>query len=286
MRSIDAETRLCAIIGHPVKHSLSPLLHNAAFESLGLNYVYLAFDVEELAGCLAGMRAMEAFRGLSVTIPHKMNVIAHLDEVDPIAAKVGSVNTISNVDGRLVGTTTDGRGMLRAFDEAGMSLQGKRVLFLGSGGGVRAVAFAVAELAGPASIRVLGIVPEEVHGLVQDLSGSMSGSTSGGNSVDDLAEAMAEAEVVIHGTPVGMHGASEGESIVPPELLESRHIVFDMVYRPLKTKLLEDAEEAGCATVQGIEMLLWQAALQFEMWTGAPAPVEAMRAALRSAMDL
>ena len=153
MRGIDTATRLCAVIGNPVGHSLSPAIHNAAFRALDLNYVYLAFEVSDAGSCLAGMRVTPSFRGMSVTIPHKLSVIPHLDEIEPLAEKVGSVNTIANDNGRLVGSTTDGQGTLRAFSAADVNLEGRRVLFLGSGGAVRAVAFAMAEDGGAESLR-------------------------------------------------------------------------------------------------------------------------------------
>ena len=134
---IDAHTRLCAVIGNPVGHSLSPAIHNAAFEAMGLNFVYVAFSVTDVAGCLAGMRALPGFRGMSVTIPHKRAVMRHLDSISPMAERVGAVNTIINDGGRLSGDTTDGPGTLRAFAEAGITLAGKRILFLGAGGAVR-----------------------------------------------------------------------------------------------------------------------------------------------------
>ena len=153
---INADTRLCAVIGHPVAHSLSPVLHNAAFRAAGLNCVYLAFDVTDVAACLQGMRAMPAFRGMSVTIPHKMAVMPHLDEIDPMARVVGCVNTVTNESGRLVGSVTDGVGTLRAFEAAGVQLAGRRILFLGAGGAVRAVAYAMALQSAPACITLLG----------------------------------------------------------------------------------------------------------------------------------
>jgi hypothetical protein len=169
---IDTETKLCAVIGNPVKHSLSPAMHNAAFQSADLNYVYLAFNVTGVQACVAGMRALPSFRGLSVTIPHKVAVMPYLDEVDALARHVGCVNTITNENGRLVGTSTDGLGTLRVFERAGVSLRGKRVLFIGSGGAVRSVAFAFAERGAPAGVTILGRTPAHVDTLVADLEAS------------------------------------------------------------------------------------------------------------------
>lgn len=285
MHPITTETQLCGVIGNPVGHSLSPSIHNAAYAALGLDYVYLAFEVSDVSGCLAGMRALPNFRGLSVTIPHKLAVMEHLDRLEPMAEKVGSVNTITNDDGTLVGSTTDGPGAVRAFDEAGVSLVGKRVLFLGSGGAVRAVAFAVAELCNPASISILGRTLANVSALVDDLKANSSGSFSGGDLEGGIEEAMGEHEVIIHGTPVGMAKEQAGASCVPPETLESEHIVFDMVYTPARTKLIVDAEAAGATVIYGIDMLVNQAGLQFERWTGKAAPLQVMRAAVSGTVD-
>ena len=279
---IDTSTQLCAVIGNPVAHSLSPHLHNAAYEAAGLKFVYMAFQVSDVKACLDGMRSLPNFRGLSVTIPHKVAVMDHLDEIDPMAAHVGSVNTITNEDGRLIGSTTDGPGTLRAFDEAGVSLDNKRVLFLGTGGAVRAVAFAVAEQTGADSVTILGRTQGNVDALVKGLSEGTDGTITGSSLESDLQEAVASHDLIVQGTPVGM--APDDTSLVPAALLRSDQVVFDMVYRPMKTRLLREAEAAGCTTVLGIEMLINQAALQFERWTGASCPTEAMRSAALSAL--
>lgn len=281
---IDTHTQLCAVIGRPVGHSLSPAMHNAAFAAAGLNYVYLAFEVEDVPACLAGMRALPNFRGLSVTIPHKLAVMPHLDEIDPMAQRVGSVNTITNAGGRLIGTTTDGLGTLRAFDDAEISIPGKRVLFLGSGGAVRSVAFAFAERAAPAAITLLGRTPANVEALAGDLRAATPVPIAAGTLADDLAAALTSHDIIVQGTSVGMHGHDEGTSIVPAECLRPEHAVFDMVYRPLKTRLIQDAERVGCRVILGLDMLVNQAVLQFETWTGVPAPRDVMRTALLNAL--
>jgi shikimate dehydrogenase len=281
MPSIDAHTMLCGIIGNPVKHSLSPDIHNAGYAAQGLNYVYLAFEVEDVAGVLAGMRAMPNFRGLSVTIPHKQTVIPLLDELTPIAEKVGSVNTvIREADGRLVGHSTDGLGTLRAFSEAGVSLKGKRVLFLGTGGAVRAVTFAFADEGGVAGITLLGRTPAKVAALGDDLIAKTACPIAMGSLTEDLEAALTTHDVIVQGTPLGMAPEHEGESPVPKEWLRPEHVVFDMVYKPLRTKLIQDAEAKGCNVILGTEMLLHQATLQYECWTGEEAPVDAMRTTL------
>lgn len=282
MQAIDTATQLCAVIGNPVEHSLSPAIHNAAFEATGLNYVYLAFRVENVQACLAGMRSLPGFRGLSVTIPHKLAVLEYLDEIDPMAQHVGAVNTVCNESGRLIGSTTDGPGTIRAFAEAGIPLKGRRVLFVGAGGAVRSVAFAMAMQAQCSRITILGRTRSRVEALTADLVAKTRAVVESGNLSGDLAEAMAAHDVIVNGTPLGMYPHSENDTPIPSQLLSRDHVVFDMVYRPLKTRLIKEAEEIGCRTLLGIEMLIHQAALQFETWTGVEAPVNVMRNAVFS----
>jgi len=281
MTSIDVNTQLCGVIGNPVKHSLSPAMHNAAYNAQDLNFVYLAFEIEDVCACLKGMRAMPNFRGLSVTIPHKLAVMEHMDELTPTAQKVGSVNTITNDNGKLIGHSTDGLGTLRAFEEADVDLTGKKVLILGAGGAVRSVAFALADEAEVGGITILARTPSKAEPLVNDLSKVTScESVNFGHIEDDLKNALADHEIIIQGTPLGMAPEREGQTPIPKELLTSDHVVFDMVYKPLETQLLLDAKEVGAKIIYGTEMLLNQATLQYELWTGQTAPVETMRQSL------
>lgn len=282
--NIDTETLLCAVIGNPVGHSLSPAIHNAAFKAVRANGVYLAFCVSDVSACLQGMRAFPNFRGLSVTIPHKEAVMPYLDDIDPLARHVGCVNTITHRNGRLTGTSTDGLGTLRAFEEAGVDLTGRRILFTGAGGAVRSVAFAMAERSRPAKITLLGRSVERLSALVQDLRAGTPTTIEAGTLCSDVEKAVREHDVIVQGTPVGMHGHDEGRSCIPPESLRAGQVVFDMVYRPLKTRLIEDAESAGCTTIWGAEMLVNQAALQFEAWMEMDAPRAVMREALLAAL--
>lgn len=276
----DAGTGLCAVIGNPVAHSLSPAMHNAAFRAASLNYVYLAFEVTDLAGCMAGMRAFRNFRGMSVTIPHKIAIMAHLDEVEPLARAVGCVNTVVNEDGRLRGAITDGLGTLRAFDRAGVSLEGKSILFVGTGGAARAVAFAMATSGAPERLHILGRTPSRVQELAGDLRQCAPMPVLSGAIAAMSAEEAAGYDVIVHATPMGMYGHAEGQSAVPLEWLQSGQVVFDMVYRPMETRLITDAKSVGCAIIPGLEMLLYQAVLQFELWMNQEAPEAAMRDAL------
>ncbi len=282
MVDINAKTQLCGVLGYPIAHSLSPAVHNAAFQKLGLNYVYLAFPVEDIAAAIGGIRALGNVRGFSVTIPHKVTVMAHLDDIEPTAKHIGSVNTIVVDEGKLTGYNTDASGALRALRDAGAGLDGKQVLLLGSGGAARAIAFALAADTRLARLTILGIDDAERSGLVTDLEAKTSVSVAEGSlSPDRLGAALHEADVLLHCTPIGMHPRTE-ETVVPKELLHPRLIVMDIVYNPLETRLLREAKAAGCKTIRGLEMFLNQAVGQFELWTGQSAPTDVMRTVLES----
>jgi len=278
MIQIDVNTKLCAVIGHPVRHSLSPIIHNAGFQSLGLNFVYLAFDITDVESCLRGMRAMDNFRGISVTIPHKEAVIPYLDEIDPVAKKIGSVNTITHEGNKLIGTITDGTGTLNSFVRAGIDLTNKKILFLGAGGAVRAVAFTFAEKVQPEQITILGRTPSRLERLMNDLKGVYPHiKFQQGYLHENFDSYVSSHEIIIQGTPAGMIGHSDEKLNFPYDLLTPQHAVLDMIYRPLYTELLLKAQSKGCKIITGIEMLLEQAILQFELWTGHSAPLDIMR---------
>jgi shikimate dehydrogenase len=275
--SIAASTQLCAVIGNPVAHSLSPALHNAAFNELELDFVYVAFQVEDVKAALAGMRALKNFRGMSVTIPHKIEAMNHVDEIAEVDRNIGSINTIINEQGRLIGFGTDGPGALKALLDAGVALDGKNILMLGSGGAARAIAFTLARNTRLAKLVLLDINESMLHGLATDLKNGTAARIEAGHLTDSsLAGAMAQADVLIHCTPLGMH-PKEGVSLVPAALFRPGQVVFDIVYTPLETKLLADARARGLKVISGVEMFINQAVLQFERFTGVDAPVEVMR---------
>lgn len=284
--NISPATRLCAVIGNPVGHSLSPALHNAAFNSLGLDFVYVAFRVEDLKNALAGMRALENFRGLSVTIPHKIEIIDYLDDVADIDRTIGSVNTVINENGRLYGCGTDGPGALKALLDAGVSLDGANILMLGAGGAARAIAFTLARCARLSRLVILDINRQMLDGLTGDLQAGTDAAVEGGllDSMSIAARVMA-ADVIINCTPVGMH-PHEDNTLVSAELFRQGQVVFDIVYNPLETRLLKDARSKGCTVVSGVEMFINQAVLQFEKFTGAAAPQEIMRQVVMERLGL
>ena len=275
--TITAQTQLCGLLGNPVDHSLSPAIHNAAFEELGLNFAYLAFPVEDLENAIRGIRALGHIRGFSVTIPHKVSIIPLLDSVETTAKHIGSVNTIIKDRGMLVGSNTDASGALQALRQGGVDLAGQRVVMLGSGGAARAIAFGLCMEGTIGHLTLLGIDDQERSALATDLR-AKTGTTITDDQLNTstLGPTLASAQLFIHCTPIGMHPKIE-HSCVPKELLHPELTVMDIVYNPLNTQLLQDAQVAGCRTIQGIEMFLHQAVGQFELWTGQPAPVDTMR---------
>jgi shikimate dehydrogenase len=274
---IGPSTLVCAVIGNPVAHSMSPAMHNRAFAELGLDYVYVAFRVEDVGAAMAGMRALENFRGMSVTIPHKVAILKHLDEVAEVDRKIGSVNTVVNDGGRLKGFGSDGPGALQALSDAGVTVAGEDVTILGSGGAARAIAFSLAATARPSSLCLLGVIEPELRALTCDVVRKTGlEATCALLEPRALAARLADSRVLIHCTPVGMHPNTK-ESVVPAALLHRELAVMDIVYNPLKTKLLADAGARGLTTISGVEMFVNQAVIQFELWTGKTAPREVMR---------
>jgi shikimate dehydrogenase len=279
---INAATQFCGVIGNPVEHSLSPAIHNAAFQKLGLNFVYLAWKVEAIGDAVKGLGALGNFRGASVTIPHKVAVLPFLDEVEATARHIGAINTIVAQNGRLLGINTDATGALRALKEGNAPVSGEPVIILGSGGAARAIAFALAAEAGISRLHLLGIDEHERRQLAFDVTQKTAVRVADAFlDEQSLKVALAEATVLIHCTPIGM-APRTGVSCVPAHLLHTGLTVMDIVYNPRETKLLADAKAAGCRTISGLEMFLFQAAAQFERWTGQSAPTQVMRTVLES----
>jgi shikimate dehydrogenase len=276
-RTIGCSTQFCTVIGNPIAHSLSPAIHNAAYEALGLDFVYVANRVTDVKNALAGMRALGNFRGMSITIPHKMEAMQYVDEIREVDRAIGSINTVVHEGDRLIGLGTDGPGALKALVDAGVQLNGKQVLMLGSGGAARAIAFTLARQAKLSGLALLDINEPLMQGLRADLTkGTPLAVTTAPLDARSLTEAMARAEVIVHCTSVGMH-PKQGVSLIPADLFRPGQAVFDIVYTPLETKLLADARARGLKTVSGVDMFVNQAVLQFEQFTGQSAPVAVMR---------
>ncbi len=282
----EATTRLCAIFGHPVGHSLSPALHNAAFQSLGLDLVYVAHDVPpaRLTEAFAGARAL-GYVGLSITIPHKVAALALVDELDPVARGIGCINTVVNREGHLYGTNSDGRGALAALRRAGADPEGRHLVLLGAGGAARAIAVTIALEAAPRRMTLLGVVPDELDRLGTDLR--RLGTTEIETAPLDhhhLASSLGDAELLLNTTPVGMTPNTE-QSLVPADLLHPSLAVFDAVYTPQRTRLLRDAEARGATPIFGLEMFLGQAEVQFRLFTGKEPPLSLMRSVVASRLE-
>jgi shikimate dehydrogenase len=273
---INTDTQLLAVLGNPVHHSLSPAIHNAAIEASGLNYIYTAFKVENMESAIAGMRGL-GIRGYSVTIPHKLEALRLADELDPIAQSIGSANTLINNNGVIRGYNTDGIGALRAINAAGVRLGGAEVTIMGSGGAGRAIACTLAARSDLAKMNILSVEAEELKRLTSHVARQTSARVEGHSlDPDSLKRSLQNSLMLINCTPVGMH-PHIAETLVPAELLVSPLVVFDVVYNPMETRLLHEARERRCRAISGVEMFIYQAVEQFELFTGQTAPEKVMR---------
>jgi shikimate dehydrogenase len=257
-----------AVFGNPVGHSLSPIMHTAAFAATAFNGVYVAVPVQDIRPAVAGLRAL-GFRGASITLPHKESVMACLDEVEDTARRIKAVNTIVNAGGRLQGYNTDFSGAIRALKDK-TSLTGRAVAILGAGGAARAVAFGILAEAG--RVTVFNRAAERGKKLADELQVGFR----------PLSEFKADSyEIVINTTSVGMAPRVD-DTPVAAEKLRPGLVVMDIVYNPLKTRLLREAVDAGCTVIDGLSMFVHQGARQFELWTGLKAPVDIMRMAVEA----
>jgi 3-dehydroquinate dehydratase/shikimate dehydrogenase len=270
---ITRETGITGIIGRPVSHSASPAMHNHAFEAHGIDCVYLPMEVDDLGAFFTrfvrqSSREIEwNLRGLSVTIPHKTEVMNYLDEVDDAARGAGAVNTIVIEERRVKGYNTDVEGAIAPLLRLG-PLEGERCAVIGAGGAARAVVYGLLKSGARVAVFARDV------GRAKRLADSFGVSVS---SLDDIASS--GASILINTTPVGMRGHDEDRSPVPCEAFDSRPLAYDLVYNPLETRFLRDASAAGCETVSGVEMLVEQAALQFELWTGQRPSLDLLREA-------
>jgi len=277
-RMISGKTRICGIIGDPVEHSMSPVMHNAAFKELGIDYLYLPFRVkqEDLKKAIEGMRALN-IKGLNVTIPHKVAVTQFLDKLDPLAEKIGAVNTIVNDNGILTGYNTDASGFLQALLESEIEPEGKNMVILGAGGASRAISFILADRGAQPVILNRLLEFEWAEELANRISHIFNKKVRALElNRENLTRVLGEADILVNATSVGMAPDTD-ETPVDAELLSSGLVVFDIVYNPIKTRLLREAETAGATTIGGLDMLVWQGALAFEKWTDKKAPVDVMK---------
>ncbi|MEN8613743.1 shikimate dehydrogenase [Dehalogenimonas sp. THU2] len=274
---ITADTRVIALIGDPVGHSVSPAMHDAAFKALGLNYIYLAFrvPVAGLAQAIEGIRGL-GLAGANVTIPHKTAVLPLLDSVNSQANRIGAVNTIMNQNGRLIGYNTDASGFLAALKGGSFEPEGKKAVVLGAGGVARAAVFALGDAG--ASVAIVNRTAAAARKLAGETGSSVFEMTENG-----FHAALEGVSLVVNATSVGM-SPDDGSTPLPATFLRPGMTVIDTVYRPRRTRLLAEAEAAGCTVVGGLEMLVEQGALAFELWTGIPAPRQVMRQAAAEAL--
>jgi len=260
---LDGATKIYGIMGKPVSHSLSPAMHNAAFRAQGLNKVYVAFEVTDVARALDGFRAI-GVGGVSVTIPHKQAVMPHLDAIDPVAQKIGAVNTLLIEDMHIRGYNTDWIGANQALETI-VDLPASTVLVLGAGGSARAIGFGLQEKG------TTVILANRTLAKGQALARDLDCECYPLEEIKDL-----KVDALVNATSVGMTPNVDATP-VPKTVLENIPAVMDIVYAPSETRLLREAQQAGCKTVNGTYMLLYQGVAQFELWTGRKAPVDVMR---------
>lgn len=279
---INGRTKLIGLLATPIGHSLSPTMHNLCFKKLGLNYAYMAFEVgnEQLADVVTGMRALHV-RGFNVSMPNKTKIIPLLDELSEGAQLVGAVNTVVNENGKLIGHNTDGAGYMLALKEEGIKIAGKKMTLLGAGGAATAIAIQAA-LDGIGEISIFNR-KDKCSQRAEEIACTINEKITGKKckaSVYDLEDKeklraeICTSDLVTNATGVGMKPL-EGLSLIPDSSwLHPEVIVSDVIYTPRKTKLLKIAEAAGCKTMNGLGMMLWQGASAFEMWTGQKMPIE------------
>lgn len=282
--------KLLAIVGYPIRHSLSPAIYNAVFPAMGIEARYEAWETppEALPGAIDRLRG-RGMMGMNVTVPHKQAVRAVLDAVDPTAEAIGAVNCVAKDGERLIGHNTDKYGFVRSLREAGCNPAGTRALVLGVGGSARAVAYGLME-AGVASIALAGRTPERVEAAARDLrltaSRALPVATTGWHD-GAFDKACAAADLIVNCTPIGMlHTGTEDESPLGLAQIRPGVWVADLVYTPVETALLRLAHKAGARPVAGLEMLVYQAAESVQLWTGRAPPIDIMRKACEKALAL
>jgi len=264
-KRITSHTKILCVIGHPIEHSMSPTMWNPALQELELDYVYVAFDVhpDSLEKAINGIRSL-GIKGVNVTIPHKKSVIKYIDEVDPIALKIGAINTIKNEDGILKARNTDAGGAKKALLDMGIDISGKNILILGSGGVSRAIAYILAEEAN--KIVLTDLIEERATAVASEIRDNMKVDIEGKlSNKDNIEEYIKKTDILINATPIGMYPKVE-ETPISKELLHDDLFVFDVVYNPLETRLMKEAAKMGCTTLGGLDMLVNQGILAFEWW--------------------
>lgn len=273
--NIKGSTNIVGLIGHPVEHSFSPPMHNAAFNALNMDWAYVAFDVNpfNVKSAIEGAKSLN-IKGFNVTIPHKIEVMKYLDEIDEVAGLIGAVNTIDFKS--MKGYNTDGIGAVKAIEEV-TSIKNKNVVVAGAGGASRAISFYIAKY-GAESVTILNRNIEKAQSLADDIN--LIDDVKA-DSIKNIKGHVADADILIDTTPVGMHPNVNDDAIISAEDMHEDLVVFDAVYNPNETVLIKEAIKANAKPVYGIKMLLYQGAESFKIWTGQNPPVDVMEDALK-----
>ena len=283
-KRITGHTTLIGLLATPIKHSSSPMMHNAAFQHLGLDYAYLAFDLgtEKLEAAVNGLKAMDA-RGFNISMPHKIEIIKYLDKLTPASEIIGAVNTVINDNGVLTGTITDGSGYMRSIKEKGFDIIGKKMTIVGAGGAATAIEVQAA-LDGVKELSIFNRKDEFYDRAIETVN-KINEKTECKATLYDLNDREAlrreieDSAIFTNATGVGMKPLV-GETYIEKDMLRPELIVSDVVYVPTKTRLLEMAEEVGCPTVNGLGMMLFQGAEAFKLWTGKEMPIDVVKEVL------
>ncbi|XRO77703.1 shikimate dehydrogenase [Methanocaldococcus sp. 10A] len=272
---IDAKTKVIGLIGHPVEHSFSPIMHNAAFKDKGLNYVYVAFDVlpENLKYVIDGAKAL-GIVGFNVTIPYKIEIMKYLDEIDKDAQLIGAVNTIKIEDGKAIGYNTDGIGARMALEEEIGKVKNKNIAIFGAGGAARAVAF---ELAKDNNIIIANRTVEKAENLAKEIAKKLNKKFGEEVKFSGLDVDLKDIDIIINATPIGMYPNVDVEPIVKADKLREDMVVMDLIYNPLETVLLKEAKKVNAKTINGLGMLIYQGAVAFKIWTGVEPNIDVMK---------
>ena len=275
--NIKGSTNIVGLIGHPVEHSFSPPMHNAAFQKLGMDWAYVAFDVNpnDLPSAIEGAKSLN-IKGFNVTIPHKIEVMQQLNDLDEVAGLIGAVNTIDFKN--LKGYNTDGIGAVRAIEEVS-SIKNKNVVVAGAGGASRAISFYLAKF-GASSITILNRNLNRAQNLADDVLKSDLIGDVGSDSISEINKYLSNADILVDTTPLGMDPHIDDAPIARAKDMHDNLVVFDAVYNPHETVLIKEAIKAGAKPVYGIKMLLYQGAESFKIWTGRDAPIDVMENAL------
>ena len=285
---VNGQTQVFAVFGYPVEHSLSPTIHNASIAFLGLNYIYIPFSVkpDHLDSAIRIINPL-GIRGINLTVPHKERAISCLDWISPEAKAVGAVNTIHPVDGELKGYNTDGEGFLRSLNDTGLSFKGSHVLVLGAGGASRSVVYRLVKEG--ARVTIANRTVERAEELALRISRILDSDKIDCvrfQDVGKITEMMEAAELVVNTTTLGMHPDMDSMPPIPPESFHSGMLAYDLIYNPYETRFLRCAREAGAKTLNGLEMLIQQGAVAFQIWTQREPSVEAMREAAKRKMGV